>query len=98
YTVVAQNIGTGNLTQVVVSDPLPSYTSFVSASVSISGFSGTVLYSTNGSTWSTTAPTTLSSGQTLYVAVDTNGDNTITNADILPPGATITLSFRVQVQ
>ncbi len=98
YTVVAQNIGTGNLTQVVVSDPLPSYTSFVSASASISGFSGTVLYSTDGSTWSTTAPTALASGQTLYVAVDTNGDNTITSADTLPPGATITLSFRVQVQ
>ncbi len=98
YTVVAQNIGTGNLTQVVVSDPLPSYTSFVSASVSISGFSGTVLYSTDGSTWSATAPTTLAAGQTLYVAVDTNGDNNITNADTMPPGASITLSFRVQVQ
>jgi uncharacterized repeat protein (TIGR01451 family) len=98
YTVVAQNIGTGNLAQVVVSDPLPSYTSFVSVSASISGFSGTVLYSTDGSTWSATAPTTLSAGQSIYVAVDTNGDNTITSADVMPPGATITLSFRVQVQ
>ncbi|MFN3392506.1 MAG: beta strand repeat-containing protein [Meiothermus ruber] len=98
YTVVAQNIGTGNLAQVVVSDPLPSYTSFVSVSASISGFSGTVLYSTDGSTWSATAPTTLSAGQSIYVAVDTNGDSTITSADVMPPGATITLSFRVQVQ
>lgn len=98
YTVVAQNIGTGNLTQVVITDPLPSYTTFVSVSASISGFSGTVLYSTDGSTWSPTAPTTLASGQSIYVAVDTNGDSTISSADIMPPAAIITLIFRVQVQ
>jgi len=99
YTVVAQNIGTGNLTQVVISDPLPSYTSFVSVSVSISGFTGgTVLYSTDGSTWSTTAPATLSSGGSIYVAVDTNGDSNVTSADVMPPSATITITFRVQVQ
>lgn len=98
YTVVASNIGTGNLAQVIIIDPLPSYTNFVSVSASISGFSGTVLYSTNGTTWSTTAPTTLSTGGSIYVAVDTNGDSTITNADLMPPSATITLVFRVQVQ
>ncbi len=100
YTVVAQNIGTGNLTQVVLSDPLPSYTTFVSASASATGFSGTfqVLYSTDGTTWSTTAPTFLAPGQSLYVAVDTNSDTTITTADVMPPGATLTLTFRVQVQ
>lgn len=99
YTVVASNIGTGNLTQVVITDPLPSYTNFVSVSATISGFSGgTVLYSTNGTTWSTTAPTALSAGGSIYVAVDTNGDNDITSADLMPPSATITITFRVQVQ
>lgn len=98
YTVVAQNIGTGNLTQVVITDPLPSFTNFVSVSATISGFSGTVLYSTDGSTWSTTAPTTLSAGQSIYVGVDTNGDNNITSSDVMPPAATITMTFRVQVQ
>lgn len=99
YTVVASNIGTGNLSQVVVTDPLPSYTSFVSVSATISGFSGgTVLYSTNGTTWSTTAPTSLSAGSSIYVAVDTNGDSTISSADLMPPSATITIIFRVQVQ
>ncbi|GEM83581.1 beta strand repeat-containing protein [Meiothermus hypogaeus] len=99
YTVVASNIGTGNLSQVVITDPLPSYTNFVSVSATISGFSGgTVLYSTDGTTWSATAPTTLSAGSSIYVAVDTNGDSNITAADQMPPSATITLTFRVQVQ
>ncbi len=99
YTVVASNIGTGNLAQVVITDPLPSYTSFVSVSATLSGFgSGTVLYSTDGTTWSTTAPTSLSAGSSIYVAVDTNGDSTITSADLMPPSATITIIFRVQVQ
>ncbi len=99
YTVVASNIGTGNLSQVVITDPLPSYTSFVSVSATISGFSGgTVLYSTNGTTWSATAPTSLSAGSSIYVAVDTNGDSTISSADLMPPSATITIVFRVQVQ
>lgn len=100
YTVIATNIGTGNLTQVIVTDPLPAYTNFVSVSATISGFptGAQVLYSTNGTTWSTTAPTSLPAGGSIYVAVDTNSDNTITSADIMPPGASITITFRVQVQ
>lgn len=100
YTVIATNIGTGNLTQVIVTDPLPAYTNFVSVSATISGFptGAQVLYSTNGTTWSTTAPTSLPAGGSIYVAVDTNSDNTITSADIMPPGAIITITFRVQVQ
>ncbi|WP_240030544.1 DUF11 domain-containing protein [Thermus scotoductus] len=97
YTVVAENIGTGNLTQAIVTDPLPAYTTFVSVSASISGFTGTILYSTDGSSWNTMAPS-LSPGQSVYVAVDTNGDNTITNADVMPPGAKITITLRVRVQ
>ncbi|HAR68491.1 MAG TPA: hypothetical protein DCR99_01965 [Thermus scotoductus] len=100
YTVIATNIGTGNLTQVIVTDPLPAYTNFVSVSATISGFptGAQVLYSTNGTTWSTTAPTSLPAGGSIYVAVDTNSDNTITSADIMPPAAIITITFRVQVQ
>jgi uncharacterized repeat protein (TIGR01451 family) len=96
YTIVAENIGTGNLTQVVITDPLPSYTNFVSVSASASF--GTVLYSTDGTTWSANAPTTLSAGSSIYVAVDTSGDGNITSADVMPPSATITITFRVQVQ
>ncbi|GEM86402.1 beta strand repeat-containing protein [Meiothermus granaticius] len=100
YTVVAQNIGTGNLTNVRISDPLPAYTSFVSVSASATGFaSGTVLYSTdNGTTWSATAPGTLSAGQSIMVGVDTNGDNKIDASDIMAPASQITLIFKVVVQ
>lgn len=100
YTITASNIGTGDLQAVKVSDPLPGYTDFVSVSASASGFSGTVtvLYSTDGSTWSSTAPTSLSPGSSIYVGVDTNGDGTIDNNDTMPSGATLTVTFRVQVQ
>ncbi|WP_299430254.1 hypothetical protein [uncultured Meiothermus sp.] len=99
YTVVASNIGTGSLSQVVITDPLPSYTSFVSVSAAISGFpSGTVLFSTDGITWSTTAPTALTAGGSIYVAVSTNGNSTLEAGDLMPPAATITITFRVQVQ
>jgi len=105
YTVVASNIGTGNLTKVVITEPLPSYTNFVSVSVTISGFTtgSRWLYSFDGTTWydpnnSSSPPITLSAGSSIYVAVDTDGDNNITSADEMPPSATITITFRVQVQ
>jgi uncharacterized repeat protein (TIGR01451 family) len=100
YTIVAENIGTGNLTNVKISDPIPAYTTFVSVSATATGFSGsyTVLYSTNGSTWSATPPASVPTGGTVYVGVDTNGDGNITNADTMPPGARITITLKVQVQ
>jgi len=103
YTIVAENIGTGNLTQVVIADPLPSYTTFVSVSASATGFpTGSVIfYSTDGTNWSATPPASVPTGGTVYVAVNTSdidGPNQITNADTMPPGAKITITFRVQVQ
>jgi len=100
YTITANNIGTADLKQVIVTDPLPGYTDFVSVSASTSGFpSGArALYSTDGSSWSDSAPTSLSAGQSIYVAVDTNNDGNITDADIMPPGAEIEITFEVQVQ
>ncbi|WP_457629191.1 beta strand repeat-containing protein [Oceanithermus sp.] len=102
YTITASNIGTADLKQVIISDQLPAYTDFVSVSATISGFTGTVLYSTDGSTWSATAPTSLSAGGIIYVAVDndnaTSPDGTITDADTMPPGAEIVITFKVQVQ
>ncbi|MDM7324590.1 MAG: DUF11 domain-containing protein, partial [Thermus sp.] len=100
YTVVATNIGTGDLKKVIITDPLPTYTDFVSVSATAQGFpaAATVLYSVDGTTWSTTAPTSLPAGGAIYVAVDTNGDGTITDADIMPPAASITITFKVKVQ
>lgn len=98
YTVVAENIGTGNLTKVVVSDPIPAYTTFVSVSAATTIPGGTVLYSTDGTTWSSTAPANVPAGSPIYVGVDTNNDNAITAADTMPPASKITLTLRVQVQ
>ncbi|SDE78257.1 conserved repeat domain-containing protein [Thermus arciformis] len=100
YTIVAENIGTGDLKKVIVADPIPAYTTFVSVSATATGFSGTytVLYSTDGVTWSTSAPTSVPTGGSVYVGVDTNGDGNITDADLMPPAARITITLRVQVQ
>ncbi|WP_347242083.1 hypothetical protein [Thermus sp.] len=100
YTIVAENIGTGNLKKVVVADPVPAYTNFLSVSAAASGFTGTVrvLYSTDGATWSSTPPTSVPTGGVVYVAVDTNNDGDITDADLMPPAAKITITLRVQVQ
>ncbi|GLV47166.1 hypothetical protein TJA_03400 [Thermus sp. LT1-2-5] len=100
YTIVAENIGTGNLSKVIVSDPIPSYTTFQSVSATASGFpaGAQVLYSTDGTTWSTSAPPSVSTGGAVYVGVDTNGDGNITNADVMPPAARITITLVVQVQ
>ena len=101
YTVVASNIGSGNLTNVKVSDPLPAFTDFASVSAT-STATGTILYSTDGNTWTVAAPGALTAGQTVYVAVDTNGSGAgagaIDTNDVLAPGETITLTFVVQVQ
>jgi uncharacterized repeat protein (TIGR01451 family)/fimbrial isopeptide formation D2 family protein len=100
YTITAENIGTGNLTSVKLSDPIPAYTNFVSVSATAAGFSGTytIRYSTNGTTWSTTAPSSVPTGGVVYVGVDTNGDGTIDANDVMPPGASITITLTVQVQ
>jgi len=100
YTIEAENIGTGNLTNVKISDPIPAYTTFVSVSATATGFptGSVILYSTNGTTWSTTPPASVPTGGTVYVGVDTDGDGDITNADIMPPAAKITITLVVQVQ
>jgi uncharacterized repeat protein (TIGR01451 family) len=100
YTIEAENIGTGNLTNVKISDPIPAYTTFVSVSATATGFPAgrNILYSTDGITWSATPPTSVPTGGTVYVGVDTNGDGGITNADTMPPGARITITLKVRVQ
>ncbi len=100
YTIVAENIGTGNLTNVKVSDPIPAYTTFVSVTATATGFpSGSaILYSTDGTNWSATPPSSVPVGGAVYVGVDFNGDGAITPADVMPPGAKITLILTVRVQ
>ena len=96
YTVTAISTGDAAATGVSVSDPLPANTAFVSASVSTT-LDGAALYSEDGSSWSTTAPSSLGAGESVYVGVDTNGDATLTDADTFGPNETLTLTLTVQV-
>ncbi|HHN93461.1 MAG TPA: DUF11 domain-containing protein, partial [Anaerolineae bacterium] len=98
YTVTASNIGTADLKKVIVSDPLPGHTDFVSVSASTSVAGAQLLFSTDGTTWSPTAPTTLATGQAVFVALDSTADGVIDENDLLAPGESITLVFTVQVQ
>ena len=63
--------------------------------------SASVLFSTNGGTnWfsSATSPASLNGTRGSFLAaLDTNGDSTITAADVLNPGATFTVTFVVRV-
>ena len=101
YTIVGTNKTNSNVTKAVIKDTVPSdtkpgnvyNTSYVSVSAT-STSSGTVLYSADGTNWSKAAPATAT---TVYVGVDTNGDTNITTADILKPGETINVIFKVKV-
>ncbi len=97
YSIVASNIGSGILTNVKISDPLPPFTDFVSVSA-VASVAGTILYSTDGTTWSDTAPVALAAGGTIYVGLDTNADTDISTADTLAAAGSITVTFIVQVQ
>lgn len=59
----------------------------------MNGVTGTLLYSTDGSTWTSTAPTIDATTTALYVGVDTNGDNKMDVNDTFPAGASITLTI-----
>lgn len=109
YTITGTNVGGGAITNVKIQDYVPANTSFVSISAT-SSFGGTVLYSTNGTTWSPSAPapasitngTTTANGSNLYVGVSTNGDNNITVVDSIPgtgtpPAGVVTITLVVTV-
>ena len=87
YTVVAENIGTGDLTNVKISDPIPAYTTFVRVEAT-SSFGGTVELSTDDTTWYTDPDDVPTVGvSVVYVRVST-----------MPPGGKITITLRVRVQ
>ena len=96
YTVIATNTGASTVTNVAIRDAVPANTSFVSVS-GTSSVTGTVLYSTNGTTWSTSAPTTVATGGTVYVGVDTNASGSITTDDTVSANGTVTMTFQVRI-
>ncbi|WP_407569366.1 DUF11 domain-containing protein [Deinococcus altitudinis] len=99
YTILGINKSNGNIRKAVVSDALPTNTSFVSiATTTTVALPGKVLYRLNGAgAWSATAPTALATGVQIEVGVDSNNDNTIDNNDVLKPGEQFEVTFKVTV-
>lgn len=96
YAIIGKNTTNANVTKALVCDTLPANTTFVSFTAT-STAAGTVLYSTDGgTTWSATAPAT--AGTKLCAAVDTDGNNLINTSDILKPGQTVNVTFKVKVK
>jgi hypothetical protein len=82
-----------------------TYTTFVSASVTLAGFAAApvpkVFYSVDGgATFTATVPTaaTVVAGTGIQVAIDTDGSNTITATDKVPSGASIELDITTTVK
>ena len=105
YTIVSENKGNRPLQKVIVKDALNSFTDFVSVSANATtgasyGAGSTVLYSNDNTTWSSIATSvTLTAGQTVYVAVNTDTDaNTIADTDTTPQNAKLTVTFVVKVK
>lgn len=97
YDITAVNIGTAGLRQVVITDPLPAFTRFVSVSATAS-FTGTILYSADGTSWSTVPVAELATGQSLYVGVDLNDDGVIGAEDSIPVAGNVTIRLVTQVE
>lgn len=91
YAIVAKNNYNTAVKNFFLKDSLNANTDLVS--VSGSG-TGTLIYSTDGTTWNTTAPT---SGTNFYVAVD-DAATTGYQPGSLASGATLTMNFVVKVK
>lgn len=103
YTLVVRNDGSSVLNNAVLEDQLPvdASSNVVTSYVKLGASSASVLFSTDGGTnWfsSAASPASLNGTRGSFLAaLDTNGDSTITAADILNPGATFTVTFVVRV-
>lgn len=97
YYLSATNTGTGNIYGTKVRDALPAGVSIYSLAAT-STQAGAILYSTNGTAWTTSPATlTVNNGATVYAAVDTNADGTITAADTTTAGKTVLFRVKVKV-
>ena len=99
YLITLRNDGGAPINAVVLTDPLPMFTRFVSVAAS-ANFSGTVLYSTDEKAFAAAAPTEVRTGGAVSVAVRTSGatGTGITAADQLPPGGELRMEMVVQVR
>ena len=96
YTVIAKNNTNNVVTFLYLKDFLPENTTFVSISGAYSG-TGTINYRVDGGAWSTTAPTALTAGQIVEIAVDTNSDGSINLSDTIGVGSELKMDFRVKI-
>ena len=99
YLIIMRNDGGAPIPQAVLTDPLPMFTRFVSVSATAS-FPGTVLFSSDGTAFTTTPPTEVRTGGAVSVAVRTSsGTGTaITSSDQIPPGGEVRMQLVVQVR
>ena len=112
YTIIATNLGSGALSNVIIFDPIPTYTDFKFGSASVSGCpvgsTCAIEYSTDGgSTWSTTAPADSNNTGTSAGYSDNQDTLRVTNLRVVvtnatsnsfAAGASITLTFTVSVR
>jgi trimeric autotransporter adhesin len=112
YTIVATNLGSGALSNVIIFDPIPGYTDFKLGTANVTGCPAgstcTIEYSTDGGgTWSATAPAdSVNTGTSAGYSDNqdalrvTNLRVVVTNAsgNTFASGASITLTFTVSVR
>lgn len=105
YTIIGKNTTNANITKAMVCDSVPENTTFTGATVN-TNFAGNVLLQVDGKGWTTGAAfnpalvnpgTAAAKGSRICVGIDTNNDGDITTADILKPGETITVTFKVRI-
>lgn len=96
YTLVASNLGSAPLAEVVVTEPVPAFTDFVSVlAVRSSGFTaGTIEYDAGGG-WSATPPAagSVASGDAVRIRVH-DGDAHVP----IPAGGSVTITLVVRVR
>ncbi|WP_291430488.1 hypothetical protein [Deinococcus sp.] len=100
YTVGASNVGNGGLQKAVLRDTLPASLLGVSWTGTATGVTGgKLIYSLNGTDWAN-LPQNIADveGVTLYLGYDSNGDNTMTSADLLPASAKLNLTLTAKVK
>jgi trimeric autotransporter adhesin len=95
YTIVATNLGSGGLSNVIVFDPIPTYTDFKFGSASVTGCpvgsTCTIEYSINGgTTWSATAPADSNTTGTSNGYSDNQDATRVTNIRVVVTNATST--------
>lgn len=113
YTIVATNLGSGALSNVIIFDPIPAYTDLKlngATTVTVTncpvGATCAVEYSTNnGSTWTTTLPTDTNANgysdeatRVTNIRVVVTGLTVGTTVNAFPAGAAITIVFTVSVR